>query len=425
MLTDTKIRKTKPGLKPQKLYDSAGLYLIVLPSGGKSFRWDYRYGGKRKTLTFGLYPDVGLSEARTLTISARQQLSAGMDPATERKLAKASAYLNSNETFESVSREWANTCLRGKSKSHRERSMALLENDLLPLLRSIPARKLNTPLILNALRKIENRSTDMAHRARSLMGQILRYAVATGRAERDFTPDLRGALRKHEGSHYDAIVDPALFAELALLIDQYDGSMTVRNSLKIAPLLMLRPGELRRMAWEHVNWELEQLEFPVGYMKDKKRPHIVPLCRQAQNILQEQHRYCGRFGPVFPSAHGRRKHMGPTAMQRALKSLGSLGLQQSVHGFRASARTIMEEVLEVPPHLLEHQLHHMVRDPNRRAYNRTVHLDARREMLQNWADWLDTKKTEIASRTPREQQQHGASSSNTKDGQSQLEICFE
>ncbi|WP_226702690.1 tyrosine-type recombinase/integrase [Microbulbifer elongatus] len=425
MLSDTIIRKSKPKKKPYKIADSGGLYLIVFPTGGRSFRWDYRYDGRRKTLTFGLYPAVGLAQAREWTATARKQLAEGLDPAVQRKIEKASAFLDNACTFEVVSREWVEAHLSEKSQSHRERSIALLKNDLMPILGGIPMRDLNAVLLLGALRRIEARSVDMANRARSMAGQILRYAVATGRAERDFTPDLRGALRKHQGSHYDAIVDPLMFAELMLLIDQYEGSMTVRNALKIAPLLMLRPGELRHMTWEHVNWELQQLEFPAGFMKDKSRSHVVPLSRQAVSILEEQYRYCGAFSYAFPSAHGRRKHMGPTAMQKALKTLVPLGIQQSVHGFRASARTIMEEVLNVPPHLLEHQLHHMVRDPNRRAYNRTVHLNARREMLQNWADWLDTQKAEIANRMQREKQQHGASSSATKDGQSQLEIFFE
>ena len=425
MLTDTKVRKAKPSPKAYKLSDSRGLYLIVLPSGGKSFRWDYRYGGKRKTLTIGLYPDVSLVEARAQANSARQQLASGLDPAVERRVTQASAYLDGDETFEVVALEWAEAHLAGKSESHRERSLALLERDLIPALRGIPMRKLTAPLLLGALRKVEARSADMAGRARTLAGQVLRYAVATSRAERDFTPDLRGALRQHQGTHYEAIVDPTEFAKLMLAVDQYPGTMTVRNALRIAPLLMLRPGELRHMNWEHVNWEAQQLEFPAGYMKDKKRAHIVPLCEQAENILREQHRYCGRFGPAFPSANGRRKHMGPTGMQRALKSLGPLGDQQSAHGFRASARTIMEEVLEIPPHLLEHQLHHLVRDTNRRAYNRTMHLKARREMLQKWADWLDKMKADIRGKSAQAPQPTQAIASEGKHQQAQLELNLE
>ncbi|HEY8569992.1 tyrosine-type recombinase/integrase [Microbulbifer sp.] len=424
MLTDTEIRKVKAKEKSYKLADGHGLYVMVLNSGGKSFRMDYRFAGKRKTITLGRYPGVSLAEARRLAAEARQLLAHGIDPTIERKVLKATSHLNSHETFEAVAREWAKMHLADKSVSHKTRSKALLEKDLIPLLGGIPLRDLNAVLLLGALRKVEGRSVDMANRARSMAGQVLRYAVATGRAERDFTPDLRGALKTHRKSHYAAIIEPNGFVGMMLAIDHYDGSMTVRNAFKIAPLLMLRPGELRLMTWEHVNWEKAQLEFPVGYMKDKLRPHIVPLCRQALAILQEQHRYGGNFGPVFPSPHGRRKPMGPTAMQRALKALGYSG-DQTVHGFRASARTIMEEVLEIPPHLLEHQLHHLVRDSTGRAYNRTSHLEARREMLQRWANWIDQQKGEKRSSSQRSSAQAEPATPPAQHAHGQLEIRFE
>ncbi|GAB2518528.1 tyrosine-type recombinase/integrase [Microbulbifer agarilyticus] len=394
-LTATAVQKAKPRERGYKLTDGAGLYLYVLPSGGRSWRLDYRYGDKRKTLTLGLFPRVSLAEARSLADKAHSKLAKGVDPAIERKVQKATAYLNSNETFEAVAREWAEVNLADKSNSHKTRSTALLENDLIPVLGGIPMRDLNAVLLLGALRKVESRSVDMAHRARALAGQILRYAVATGRAERDFSPDLRGALRTHHKSHYPAITDPKAFAKLMLAIDYYDGTMTVRNALKIAPLLMLRPGELRHMTWEHVNWELEQLEFPIGYMKRKDRAQIVPLSRQALVILREQQRFNGRFSPVFPSGHGRRRCMSENGMRAALRNMGYANSVHTVHGFRASARTIMDEVLGVRPDLLEAQLHHMVRDSTGRAYNRTSYLDARREMLQRWADWIDVRKRKL------------------------------
>ncbi|WOX05971.1 tyrosine-type recombinase/integrase [Microbulbifer pacificus] len=394
-LTVTAVQKAKPRDRDYKLADGAGLYLYVLSSGGRSWRLDYRYGGKRKTLTLGRFPRVSLADARHLVIEAHSKLAQGVDPAIERKVLKATAYLNSNETFEAVAREWAEMHLADKSASHKTRSKALLENDLIPVLGGIPMRDLNAVLLLGALRKVESRSIDMAHRARALAGQILRYAVATGRAERDFTPDLRGALRSRRKSHYPAITDPKEFAKLMLAIDYYNGTMTVRNALKIAPLLMLRPGELRHMTWEHVNWEKAQLEFPVGYMKRKDAPHIVPLSRQALAILREQQRFNGRFPPVFPSGHGRRSFLSENGVRAALRNMGYANSVQTVHGFRASARTIMDEVLGERPDLLEAQLHHMVRDSTGRAYNRTSHLEARREMLQRWADWIDESKRNL------------------------------
>ena len=394
-LTATAVQHAKPKERDYKLADGGGLYLYVLTSGGRSWRMDYRYAGKRKTLTFGRFPHITLAEARSLAVEAQSKLAHGVDPAIERKIMKATAYLNSNETFEAVAREWAEMNLADKSNSHKVRSTALLENDLIPVLGGMPMRELNAVLLLGALRKVEARSVDMAHRAKALAGQIQRYAVATGRAERDFTPDLKGALRIHHKSHYPAIIDPAAFVRLMLAIDYYQGTITVRNALKVAPLLMLRPGELRHMTWEHVNWEAEQLEFPVGYMKRKDRAHIVPLSCQALSILREQQRFNGRFPPVFPSGHGRRRCMSENGMRAALRNMGYANSVHTVHGFRASARTIMDEVLGERPDLLEAQLHHMVRDSTGRAYNRTSHLEARRQMLQRWADWIDGQKFKL------------------------------
>lgn len=392
MLTNMQVQGAKPKEKDYKLTDEKGMYLLVAKSGSRYWRMNYRFAGKRKTLALGVYPEVGLKDARNKLIEARRSLSNGVDPCLLKHQQKLGLISTNADTFESVARDWELRHLEGKSNSHITRSKALLDNDLIPLLGRRPINEIEPVELLAVLRKVESRSVDMAHRARALAGQVFRYGIQIGKVDRDPSVDLRGALKSKIKNHYPAIIEPKPFSQLLIAIDHYQGTNTVKNALKLVPMLMLRPGELRQMKWSNVNWEKQQLEYSELEMKTKGRPHIVPLADQAYGILQEQQMFSGNSNFVFPSARGARRPLSDNGMRSALLTMGFESSIHTVHGFRTSARTMMDEVLHIEPHLLEHQLHHLVKDPNGRAYNRTSHLEARKKMLQSWADYLDKIK---------------------------------
>jgi len=393
MLSDMQVRKAAAKDKDYKLTDEKGMYLLVAKTGSKYWRLNYRLGQKRKTLAIGVYPEVSLKEAREKRDEARALLRDGIDPSQQKRLTKLKNILSADNTFEAVARDWQERHLANKSKSYITRSTSLLNRDLIPVLGNRPIDEIEPVELLAALRMVEKRSVDMAHRARTLAGQIFRYGVQIGKAKRDPSIDLRGALTSRDKMHYAAIIEPEPFAKLLKAIDAYSGSFTVQNALKLAPMLLLRPGNLRRMQWHNVNWEKRQLEYSAEEMKTKDRPHIVPLADQAYKILEAQHKYSGNFPFVFPNGRGPRRALSENGLRVGLLTIGYTGEQQTVHGFRSSARTMLDEQLNVAPHLIEHQLHHAVRDPNGRAYNRTSHLEARREMMQQWADYLDEIKS--------------------------------
>lgn len=392
MLTILQVKNAEPRDKDYKLTDEKGMYLLVKKNGAKYWRMNYRFAGKQKTLAIGVFPEVSLKDAREARDEARKQRNAGIDPGAEKRLNKIKLITNSENTFESVAREWQERSLEGKSKSHVTRSVALLNNDLMPMLGRCPINDIEPVELLAVLRKVESRSVDMSHRARALAGSIFRYGIQIGKVQRDPSADLKGALKAKNKTHYAAIIEPEPFGKLLLAIDNFQGTLTVKNALKLAPILMLRPGNLRLMEWHNVNWDKEQLEYSAEEMKTKDRPHIVPLPKQAIDILKLQQMYSGNFQFVFPSQRGPRRPLSDNGMRTALLTMGFDKSVQTVHGFRSSARTMMEEQLGIAPDLLEHQLHHIVKDPNRRAYNRTTHLEARREMLQKWANYLEQLK---------------------------------
>jgi len=383
----TAIRSAKRTAKARKLFDGSGLYLLLSPSGAKGWRLKYRIAGKEKLLSLGTYPAVSLKQARIKRDDAKRLLAAGIDPSATRKavkIAKAGA-----ESFEAIAREWFAKFEPSWVDAHASRIIRRLERDVFPWLGQRPIREITAPELLTVIRRIESRGAlETAHRALCNSGQVFRYGVATGRAQRDPAADLRGALPPTKERHLAALTDPKAVGALLRAIDSYRGTFVVACALRVAPLVFVRPGELRKAQWSEFDLDSAQWSIPPERMKSRQA-HLVPLSRQAVAILRELHPLTGPDGYVFPSARSARRPMSDNAVLAALRRMGFSGEEMSGHGFRAMARTILDEVLNVPPHLIEHQLAHKVKDPLGRAYNRTSHLAERRQMMQRWADYLD------------------------------------
>lgn len=392
MSSDIEMRNAKPQTKPYKLSDERGLYLLVKPSGGKLWRFDYRHEGKRKTLALGAYPDTTLKDARERRDVARQQLANGIDPAENRKAVNAAKAERAANSFEVVAREWFGKFQPTWTEGHSSKIISRLERDIFPWVGARPIAEVKAPELLKCLRRVENRGAlETAHRALQNCGQVLRYAIATGRAERDISAALRGALTPVRQSHHAAITDPQAIGELLRAIDGYSGSLVTKCALRLAPLVFLRPGELRQAEWSEI--DLGKAEWNIAAERMKMRePHLVPLSSQAVEILREVHALTGQSRYVFPGARTNGRPMSDNAILAALRRMGYAKEEMSGHGFRAMARTLLDEVLGVRPDYIEHQLAHSVRDPNGRAYNRTAHLVERRKMMQLWADYLEKIK---------------------------------
>ena len=390
-LTDVKVRTAKPTEQSYKLSDTDGLYLLVHMTGGKWWRFRYRFGGKEKLLSLGTYPEISLLDARMRRDEARRQVAHGIDPSALRK-AQKQAQTEETETFEVIAREWYAKFTPTWSAGHAESIKGRLEKDLIPWLGKLPMKEIKAPKVLEALRRIEDRGAlEQAHRVRTIVGQVFRYAVATGRAERDVSADLRGALPQPPQRHHAAITDPREVAPLLRAIDGYQGHFMVRCALKLSPMLFVRPGELRHAEWAEIDLNEAIWCIPAEKMK-VKQPHIVPLCHQAVEILTELKELTSTSRYVFPSTRSHTRPISDNTVNAALRYLGYDRETMTGHGFRAMARTILDEVLHVRPDYIEHQLAHAVRDPLGRAYNRTSHLEERRKMMQQWADYLDGLK---------------------------------
>jgi integrase len=389
-LTDTAIRNAKPGEKAIKLFDERGLYLEVSPAGGKWWRLKYRFDGKEKRLSLGVYPDVSLKDARERRDAARKLLADGIDPSENRKAQKSARADRAANSFEVVAREWYAKYSTTWAKDHGNRIIRRFERDIFPWIGGRPIAEVTAPELLTVVRRIESRGAlETAHRALGNCGQVLRYAVATGRAERDPTSDLRGALPPVKGEHFAATTEPKRVAEILRAMDGYEGTLTVRCALRLAPLVFVRPGELRKAEWADIDLDAQEWRYTVT---KTNTPHIVPLSGQAVEILRELQPLTGRGRFVFPGARSNGRPMSDNAILAAMRRTGIGKEEMSGHGFRAVARTILDEVLGVRPDYIEHQLAHAVRDPNGRAYNRTAHLSERHKMMQQWADYLDKLK---------------------------------
>lgn len=389
-LSNTTILNAKSVEKAYVLTDERGLSIQIQPSGGKWWRFRYRFNGTAKMISFGVYPDVGLKDARERRDAARKLLADGVDPGEHRKAVKASKIERAANSFEVIGREWFEQKRLTWVASHADKIIRRLENDVFPWLGGKAIAEITAPEVLTVLRRIEGRGTlDTAHRAGGNCSQIFRYAIATGRAERDPVPDLRGALPPARGGNFAAITEPAKVAELFRAIDGFRGTFVVKSALLLAPLLFVRPGELRKAEW--VGFDLEKAEW--GYFVTKtKTDHLVPLASQAVAILKELHALTGHGRYVFPGRDPQ-KAMSEAAVNAALRRMGyDTKKEITGHGFRAMARTILHEKLHQKPEVIEHQLAHTVPDANGTAYNRTKFLKERRAMMQLWADYLEKLK---------------------------------
>jgi integrase len=386
-LTDTAIRATKPTGKAYRLFDGGGLYLEVSPSGSKLWRLKYRHLGREKRLAIGVYPEVGLKEARAQRESARKLIAAGADPSAARKAARLADADQAANTFEAIAREWLAMKAREWVPSHLSKMTARLELYAFPVIGRRPIAAITAPEVLAVSRKLQGRGViSTAHRVQQACGQVFRYAVATARATRDPVSDLRGALPSVRKKHFAAITDPKALPALLTALHGYTGGPVVRAALKLAPLLFVRPGELRTMEWAHVDLDAAEWRFTTSKTGSD---HIVPLATQAVEVLRELHGLTGRGRYVFATARGGRRPMSENGVLVAMRSLGIGPDEMTGHGFRATARTILDEVLGFRVDWIEHQLAHAVKDANGRAYNRTAHLPERRKMMQAWADYLD------------------------------------
>jgi integrase len=393
MLTDTQIRQAKGTGKVQRLWDERGLYLEVTPPGGKVWRFKYRMNGKEKRIGLGRYPDVGLKEARERREEARKLLAAGVDPSLHRQAQKSAAELQTANSFEVVAREWFIRYSPNWAESHSKTVLRRLEKDIFPWLGDRAIAEITASELLAVIRQVEGRGAlETAHRELNICGQVFRYAVATGRAERDPSGDLRGALPPVQTKHLAAITDPQKVGELLRTLDVYQGGLVVRCALRLTPYVFVRPGELRHARWSEIDFVKAEWRYVVS---KTKTDHVVPLSTQAIAILREIQPLTGHREWIFTSGRSPLRPMSENAVLAALRSLGIDKEEMSGHGFRAIARTLLDEVLGVRPELIEQQLAHAVKDPLGRAYNRTKFLEERHKMMQQWADYLDELKAQF------------------------------
>ena len=384
MLTDTALKALKPRQKPYKKSDGQGLFVIVRPDGALWWRFKYRFDSREKLISFGTYPDTTLKLARRKRDDARKLLAANVDPSAKRQAEK----LARSDSFGAIGREWLGLQKAKLAPVTVDKAEWILEDLLFPRLESKPIASITAQELLAVLRKIEERGNhDTAHRARQRAGQVLRYAIATGRAERDVTADLRGALAPVVTVNRAAITDPSRIGELLRAIDAYQGQPTVMAALKLAPLLFVRPGELRAAVWSEI--DLDAAEWRIAAERTKMREtHVVPLATQALSILEELHQLTGRGRLVFPGLRSHDRPISENTLNSALRRLDFTTDEMSSHGFRALASTRLNE-LGFAPDLIERQLGHAERNKVRAAYNRAERLAERRSMMQFWADYLD------------------------------------
>lgn len=415
-LSDAKVKNAKAAAKPYRLSDGGGMFLEVTPKGAKYWRLAYRFNGKQKLLALGVYPEVPLAGrkdeklgdpdrgywidgARDKRDAARKQLAAGIDPGAARKAEKRAGQVRAAHTFEAIAREWLAEQEKVWAESTFPHVKRQFDQDIFPEIGHRPIAELTGTEVLDMARAIKHRgASETARRALQKCGQVFRYAVATGRAQSDPTRDLRGAIQVPKAKHFAAITDPQQAGALLRMIEGHKGTAVVRAALKLSPILMVRPGELRRARWADIDLDAAEWRF---HVTKTDQPHIVPLPTQAVAILRDLHALTGpkpnaakqRGELVFPGARGNGRPMSENTICAALRALGIPADQMSAHGFRAMARTLQDEVLGFRVDLIEHQLSHTVKDPNGRAYNRTQFLEARRKNMQAWADYLDRLRT--------------------------------
>ncbi|KQZ43805.1 integrase arm-type DNA-binding domain-containing protein [Duganella sp. Root1480D1] len=390
-LTDTFVRKVKfsGASAGDKHTDGQGMHLLV-NAVGKYWRLNYRFAGKQKTLALGVYPAVSLAAARKRRGEARELLAAGIDPVQAKQEAMRARATAQSNTFEAVARQWLTKSAARRAASTQKKVQGWLSHDVFPRIGKIPIADIGPRDVLETVRIIENRGAiDSAHRVKQICGQIFRFAVAAGLVGHDITADLKGALSAKPKSHYSSITNPSELGPLLRAIEGYTGHPYCCAALRLAPLLFVRPGELRSAEWSEIDLDGAQWRIPSHKMKMRVE-HIVPLSTQAVNILRDLAQISGKGKFVFPSIRTPERCMSENTLNAALRSMGYSREVITAHGFRATARTILDEVMQERIDLIEHQLAHAVKDPNGRAYNRTAHLPARHQMMQRWGDYLET-----------------------------------
>ena len=387
MLTDTKLRGLKPKTSVYRVADTNGLCIEVRTTGAKLWRYRYRYAGKASMAALGEYPMMGLANARAERDRMRALVKGGANPGHVTRVERAAQVERAETTFAAVAIELlAKRAKEGLGVGSVKRERRLIEKDMASI-GGLPVADVTAPALLAALRKLEQRGVvETAHRARALAGQVFRYAIATGRATHNPAADLAGALEQPKVQHFASITEPAKVGELLRTLQSYRGSPVTVAALRLAPLVFVRPGELRQARWADIDLDASEWRFIASKIGT---PHIVPLSEQAVAILRDLQPLTGRSEYVFPGVRSARRPMSENTVNAALRYMGIDGDTMSGHGFRAMARTILDEVLQFRPDYIEHQLAHAVRDPNGRAYNRTAHLPERRKMMQAWADYLD------------------------------------
>lgn len=395
MLSDTKVRGAKPRARPYKLFDERGLFILVYPNGRRGWRFRYRFAGREKLISFGSYPDTTLKRAREKRDEARRLLADNIDPAQKRRAEKVA---NAN-TFEAIAREWLALAAKPPKESRVLSDVTIskarrrLEAHVFPYIGRWPIIEIAVRDVLSVLRRIEAQgSHETAHRVRSLCGRVIRYAIATGRAERDVTADLKGALAPIGTRNLAAITDPARVGELLRAIDTYQGHPSVQYAFRLAPLVFVRPGELRHAEWSEIDFDNAEWRISAERMKMREQ-HLVPLSRQSIELLRELYPLTGTGRFLFPSVRTDKRPISDNSLNAALRRLGYTKDEMTVHGFRSVASTLLNET-GWDPDLIEKQLAHIDRNRVRAAYNRAERLAERRNMMQAWADYLDALRVD-------------------------------
>lgn len=388
-LTATAINAAKAKDKPYKLTDTLGLYLLVTPAGGRLWRMNYRFSGKQKTLSFGSYPDVSLAKARDWRSSARELLAEGKDPAEVRKEEERAERGKSNASFRIIGDEWLDRLGKEGRTDNTLGKMRWLLEFAYPKIGDRPIADITAPELLEVLRTVEVRGRyETANRLRGTFSRVFRYAIATGRTDRDIAQDLRGALITPKTTHMAAIIEPKALGGLLRAIEGHEGQPTVRIALRMAPHVFVRPGELRSAEWKEFDIEAAVWTIPAEKMK-MRRPHKVPLSRQVLELLDELRPMTGAGSFLFPSMRTDVRPITDNTLNAALRRLGYSKEEVTAHGFRATASTLLNEMCKWHPDAIERQLAHVEGNDVRRAYTRGDHWDERIRMMQHWSDYLD------------------------------------
>ncbi len=391
-LTATAIRNAKPADRVQRLADGRGLYLEITPTNRRYWRMKYRHAGKEKRLALGVYPEVTLAEARQRRDAARSAIRDGRDPSAERRSERQQAKLSADNSFAAIAREWLASQKKKLATITYDKAVRTLETMVFPWLGTRPIAEISPPELLALLKRIEARGAhETAHRVKARIGQVFRYAIAHGTATRDPSADLRGALAPVVSKSHAAITDPVKVGELLRALDDYEGQFPTCCALRLAPLLFVRPGELRQAEWAEFDLDAAEWRIPAHKMK-MREAHVVPLASQAVAILRELQPLTGRGRYLFPSLRSPLEPMSLNTVNAALRRLGYDKDTMTGHGFRAMASTRLNE-MGWGPDVIERQLAHAERNKVRAAYNRAQYMGERRTMMQAWADYLDGLRT--------------------------------